>query len=339
VACPAPGLRPMSFKNVLIVGAGAIGGYIGAAIASGLALEAIALTVLVTERSGPRIRTEGLTVLTDQRMVKARPNVITELSPDDNFDLIVVSVKSHRAPEVLLRLSPLVNRGATLLTAMNGVPWWFASSSSKPITAIDPNGLILRSLPPQSIVAAVVDFACHRTREGIIHHSFGRSLTLGSVVPSSDGPRKVASLLSGSLLDCAIVADIRTAIWSKLINNASMNATSVLADATLADMCSFGAGRNLLKRAMIEVQRVGEGLGLGPFEDIDARIESRAAFGRVKTSMLQDWENNEDLELDAILTAVIELGEWVRIATPTLRTILELSVLKVEARKTRASDL
>jgi 2-dehydropantoate 2-reductase len=104
-------------------------------------------------------------------------------------------------------------------------------------------------------------------------------------------------------------------------------------------MCSVGAGRTLIRRAMIEVQCVGEGLGLGPFEDIDARIASRAAFGPVKTSMLQDWENNEDLEIDAILAAVIELGERIGIATPTLCTILELSMLKVEARRTRKSDL
>lgn len=327
----------MNVENVLIVGAGAIGGYLAAAIAEKSKASSARLTVLATERSASAIANEGLTVVIGDRTVNARPKVITEVPQTNSFGLIIVATKSHRATDVLIRLAPLAEQGATILTAMNGVPWWFAADSPElgpePIRAVDRDGSLLRSLPLRSVIAAVADFACRRTGPGVIAHSFGRKLTFGGVDPSApDRAHCISSLLSGPLIECEIACDIRTAMWSKLINNASMNPISLLTEATLADMCGSDYGRRLVKRAMVEVQRIGEALGLGPFEDIDARIDSRAAFGSVKTSMLQDWEGNQSLEIDSILTAVIELGTRAGVRAPTLRALLELSMLKSEVR-------
>lgn len=340
MALSDPGARLMSIENVLIVGAGAIGGYLALAIADKAKARPVRLTVLATERSAPAIANDGLTLITGDRTVSAQPKVITEVPQASTFDLIIVATKSHRALDVLIRLAPLAKRGATILTAMNGVPWWFAADCSElgpgPIRAIDPDGTLLRSLPVRSVVAGLADFACRRTKPGVIVHSFGRRLTLGGVAPSATNrAHDISSLLSCPFLECIIERDIRTAMWSKLINNASMNPISLLTEATLADMCGSDYGRGIVERAMAEVQRIGEALGLGPFGDIDARIESRAAFGPVKTSMLQDWESNQRLEIDSILRAVVEIGTRASVRTPTLHALLELSMLKAEVRDSR----
>ncbi|MCK1447074.1 2-dehydropantoate 2-reductase [Bradyrhizobium sp. 2] len=315
-------------QNVLIAGTGSIGGYLIGLLSTKASDAGLRIIAYASPRSANVIRRKGLRIESKDHSITAHPEVITEIDDTLSVDLVIVATKSTQLTAVLRSVLPLLDKGAALLTTMNGVPWWLANHpklGGHPLEQLDPEGWLQDVIPLTRTAAAVVDVGCERPDLGHVRHHFGRSLTIGTPEPNHELLARIVGLLASPSLDCEVSDDIRKPLWSKLINNGSMNPISLLTHSTLFEMATCQPGRQVTVQAMTEITRVGNVLGFGPFGDIEERLASRAAFGAFKTSMLQDFEAGRELELNALVGAIVEIANRTNVNVPTLEAILLLS--------------
>src|SRR4051812_40963864 len=316
--------------RICVVGAGAIGGFTGAS----LALGGHDVTFIARGENLAAIRARGLRlVYEDGREATARVAAIDDFGRAGKFDAVLLAVKAHQLGDVADRVEALCGPGTLVLPLQNGVPFWYFHRHGGPfegraVESVDRGGRVLRAIDPRRIIGAVVFVAAERIAPGEIrHHGYDR-FPMGEL----DGARserleRLTQAFVSAGLQAPILDDVRGEVWLKLWGNVSFNPISALTGATMVEMCTDPAGRELVVRMMQETQSVAEKLGIRFRLPIDKRIEGASRVGRHKTSMLQDAQAGRPLELDALVGSVVELGGLVGVETPTIRAIYEAAKL------------
>lgn len=320
--------------KICIYGAGAIGGWLGHGLArAGCDVSVVARgsTLLALQQHGLRLNHAGV--------ITAQP-VRASASPEalGVQDLVVISVKAPSLAEVAKHIAPLLGPHTVVLTAMNGVPWWFlqgfgGSYAGKPLMSVDPQGEIARAIAPQHVVGGVVHASCSVAEPGLVHHHFGNKLIIGE--PSgdkSDRVQQLVALLGNAGFEALLSEQIQKDIWFKLWGNMTVNPISALTGATTDLILDDDLVRGFISSVMLEAKEIGARLGI----NIDQQPEDRHAvtrkLGAFKTSMLQDVEAGKAVELDALVTAVKELGALTATPTPCTDALLGLARLQARVR-------
>ena len=320
--------------KVCIYGAGAIGGWIGHGLAragADVSVVARGATLAAFDAHGLRLSQAG--VVTAQA-------VRASASPADMGaqDLVVISVKAPSLPEVAAHIAPLIGPKTLVLTAMNGVPWWFLQGfggefAGRGLTSVDPRGDVAKAIAPQHVVGCVVHASCSVDEPALVRHHFGNKLIIGE--PSGEKTSRVtelAALLERAGFEVVQSKQIQKDIWFKLWGNMTVNPISALTGATTDLILQDELVRGFIYSVMLEAKEIGARLGI----TIDQQPEDRHAvtlkLGAFKTSMLQDVEAGRAVELDALVSAVKELGTLTGVATPYTDALLGLSLLHARVR-------
>ena len=320
------------FQSICIYGAGAIGGWIGARLAAqGAAVSLVArgATLTALQQQGLRLR-EGASERTYSVRAVAEP---AELGVQD---LVVLAVKAPALAEVARHIGPLLGPDTVVLTAMNGVPWWFfqgfgGALAGTRLMTVDPTGAIAAALPAAQVIGAVVHASCALDAPGVVRHHFGRGLILGE--PSgAASPRlqALAALLSAAGFEASVSAQIQRDIWYKLWGNMTVNPISALTGATTDLILDDPLLRDFISGVMLEAREIGARLGIPISQQPEDRHAVTRKLGAFKTSMLQDVEAGKPVELDALVGVVRELGQLTGVATPLTDALLGLA--RVQAR-------
>jgi 2-dehydropantoate 2-reductase len=243
-------------------------------------------------------------------------------------DSVLLALKAHSGPQVLDALMPLLGPRTSVVTMQTGGPWWYFYRHGGPlegtrIEAVDPGGAIWERIGPERAIGCVVYPATEVEAPGLVRHVDGRRFSLGE--PSGDKSERVlrlSEMLIAAGLQAPVRTDIRSEIWVKLWGNLSFNPISALTGATLEEIVADEEQRASARAMMVEAQAIAEKLGVKFPLDVDRRIAGAGKVGAHKTSMLQDLERGRPLEIDALITAVKELGRLVKVSTPTIDRVL-----------------
>jgi 2-dehydropantoate 2-reductase len=313
--------------KICVVGAGAIGGLLAARLQqSGEEVSVIA--------RGPHlqaIKSNGLKLIEeDGREVIARVAATDKIAEADRQDLVILGMKAHQVAAVVADLKTMYGPETAVLTAQNGIPWWYFFKLGGPfegrqLDSVDPGGIVAANLPIERVLASVVYPAAEIVQPGVIKHIEGNRFSL-SEIDNTETPRikHISQTLTKAGFKAPVVSDVRSELWTKLWGNLSFNPVSALTHATLEDLCRFPLTRSLVADMMREAQSVGEALGIRFRIPIEKRIAGGEAVGPHKTSMLQDIEAGRAVEADALIGSVIELGRIVNVPTPHLDTAFAL---------------
>lgn len=318
--------------RIAVVGAGAIGGYLGAR----LALAGSEVTFIARNRNLEAIRADGFHLVEEDGTERhARDNVraVQRMAEAGPQDAVLLTVKAHQVGDLLPELRELLGPQTTLVTMVNGIPWWYFHGlpgdwAGQRLESVDPGGRIAAHIDPACIVGSVVYPAAELVAPGRVRVIEGNRFTLGEP-DGSRSPR--AEALSQALMAAGFKApvskDIRSEIWIKLWGNLSFNPISALTHATLEDICRFAPTRALAAAMMTEARTVAERLGASFRISLEQRIAGAEAVGAHKTSMLQDVEHGRALELEALVGSVVELGRITGTPTPTIEAVHALAAL------------
>ena len=315
--------------KVCIYGAGAIGGWMGGALArAGCDVSVVArgATLAALQQHGLRVHQAG------QLSAHA---VDSSASPAELGvqDLVVISVKSPSLPDVVRHIAPLIGPDTVVMTAMNGVPWWFLQGfggalAGRQLTATDPDGALARTIGAHHIVGCVVHASCALDAPGLVRHHFGNQLIIGE--PSggvSARVERLAALLVRAGFEAPVSGQIQADIWFKLWGNMTVNPVSAFTGATTDLILQDDLVRGFISSVMFEAKEIGARIGI----NIDQQPRDRHAvtlkLGAFKTSMLQDVEAGRAVELDALVAAVRELGALTGVPTPFTDALLGLARL------------
>jgi 2-dehydropantoate 2-reductase len=307
----------------LIAGAGAIGGYLGARMAH-------AGQDVTLYARGPHLRAmqeRGLRVIGDEGEFEVHPRVIGDLTEAGPMDVIFLGVKANGLTLLAPQVQPLIGENTTVVSTQNGVPWWYFQTNAGELTGlhlerVDPGGAIAAAIPPKSVVASIAYFATDIVEPGVIRHTEGNRLSLGE----PDGTRSerckaISEALIKAGIRCPVTQKIRTEIWVKILGNVAFNPISALTRATLAGMARDPEVRHVVRNIMLEVETVAAKMGIEMPISVDQRIAGAEKIGEHKTSMLQDLESGRPMELEAVVGAVVELGERLAVPMPYTRTV------------------
>jgi 2-dehydropantoate 2-reductase len=313
--------------KICIYGAGAIGGY----LAVRLAMTDNEISVVARGKHLEAIKENGLTLIADGEKIRRR--VLCSDNPKDfpTQDYVIVAVKAHTGPSIARALQPLLGAKTVVVPAVNGIPWWYFYKSGGRfdgyrLRSVDPGGEQWNLIRPERVIGCVVYPAAEIAEPGVIRHISLNRFPIGE----PDGSRSDRALLLSQVFMAAglrapVRKRIRDDIWVKLWGNMSFNPVSVLTGATLGQIGSNLELRGVVREMMIEAQEVGESLGISFPVDVDRRIVGATDVGDHKTSSLQDLEAGKEIELDALLGVVCELGELAGVKTPTCNMINALA--------------
>lgn len=320
----------------LIAGAGAIGAYIGARMARA------GQDVTLFAR-GPHLRAmqeRGVQVQSPEGNFQAQPKIVGALEEAGPVDVVFLGVKAHALTQLAPQLRPVLGPETVVVSTQNGVPWWFFQGfagawEGTRLERVDPGGIISDSIEARRVIGSIVYFATDIVEPGVIRHTEGNRISLGEPDGSrSDRIRQIAEALIAAGLRAPVTARIRHEIWVKILGNVAFNPVSALTGATVVKMARDPEVSRLVRNIMQETEAVGLKLGLELPITIDQRMVGAEKVGEHKTSMLQDLEAGRPMELEAIVGAVVELGE--RMGLPMLHTRAVYSYTKLLA-ESRAS--
>jgi len=309
--------------RICVVGAGSIGGL----MAARLARAGEEVTVVARGAHLAAIRERGLRLVAEGEELVTRPRATDDPAEAGRQELVVLGVKAHQLTEVAPRLGPLLGPETVVLTAQNGVPWWYFYRHGGPhegtrLESVDPGGVIASHIPVDRVIGSIIYPAAEIPEPGVIRHVEGNRITVGELDGTrSERVKALSQLLFQAGFKSPVTTDIRSEIWVKLWGNCTFNPLSALTHATLAEICAFAPTRALAAAMMSEAQAVGEKLGARFGVSLDKRIAGAAAVGEHKTSMLQDVEAGRPLELEALLGSVLELGRITGVPTPNLAAV------------------
>lgn len=318
-----------SFNRVCIYGAGAIGGWMGVRLAgAGCRISVVArgATLDALQRHGLRSRHGHVEA---QVAVQANADP-AGLGPQD---LVVVAVKTPSMLEVARNIAPLLGPNTVVLTAMNGVPWWFfqgfgAALEGTRLGAVDATGDISAAIPAASVIGCVVHASCSLVLPGYVHHHFGNKLIIGE--PSggrSERVAQLAALLGRAGFEASVSDQIQKDVWYKLWGNMTVNPISAMTGATTDLILGDDLVRGFVSSVMLEAKEIGARMGIAIDQQPEDRHVVTLKLGAFKTSMLQDVEMGRVVELDALVTVVKELGALTGVSTPFTDALLGLSRL------------
>jgi 2-dehydropantoate 2-reductase len=317
--------------KITVIGAGAIGGYVGAK----LALAGEDVTFLVRGLNLKVIRAQGVKLI----MNDGSEHIAGNVRASDDYgaigpqDVVILAIKAHQVEAVANEVPKLFSSDTVVVPMQNGIPYWYfhehaGDYQGHRIDSVDPTGLIGAMIPASRVVGCVVYPASELIAPGIVKHIEGDRFPVGE-------PNGAASARVRSISECFIRAgfkapvldNIRAEIWLKLWGNLTFNPISALSRATLADICQYPLTRALAAAMMTEAQTIANKLGITFRVPLEKRISGAEKVGHHKTSMLQDVEARRSLEIDALLGSVVELGRLTAIPTPHLDTVYALTKL------------
>ncbi|MGD0969512.1 MAG: 2-dehydropantoate 2-reductase [Candidatus Aquilonibacter sp.] len=305
--------------RIVVIGAGAIGGFIAAALARA------GMDVGVVARGAhlDAIRRSGITVLSsDLGQFTARVEASDDLRSLGSFDFALLTFKAHQWAGFIPQLAPAVAAGTVIVTLQNGVPFWFRRTP--PLRTVDPGGAIGALIPDAQTIGGVVHISGNIAEPGKIHQSGGGRLVLGAMAAAVDEPlARLGRAMREAALKPELEANIRHFTWLKLINNASFNPVSTIHEFTIHEMLADPVTREEVRQLMLETVAVGRALGIVDDVDLETRMTDAQRRADVKTSMLQDALAHRPLELDPIVGAVVELGEDLGVPVPSLRAVYD----------------
>lgn len=312
--------------KVAIYGVGAIGGLIGARLASaGCELSAVARGATLSA-----LQEYGLRWIEQDRVCSVPVRAAQQPEELGVQDVVVIAVKSTGLAEVAANIAPLLGPQTVVISAMNGVPWWFFEGEGVPhqgtrLRATDPAGAIAAAIPVKQVLGCVVHLSSSCPEPGLVRLSFGNGLLLGEP-DGSDSARlqAIVKLLRDAGFDAKASADIRTDIWYKLWGNMTMNPVSAITGATCDRLLDDPLVKQFCQSAMVEAAAIGARIGCTITQSAEDRNAVTRKLGAFKTSMLQDAEAGKALEIDALVTVVHEIGKLVEVATPTIDGLLGL---------------
>jgi 2-dehydropantoate 2-reductase len=322
-----------------ILGAGAVGGYVGAALARGGA----DVTLIARGAHLQAMSEHGVRILSPRGDFTVHPHATSDLAAVADADVVFVALKAYSLPEIAPRLGRLLAPGAVAIWAQNGIPWWYFQSLADSdgltgLQSVDPGGVIAASISAQSTIGCVVYCSTEIIEPGVIQHVEGSRFTLGEPDGSdSERCRQISAAFSAAGLRAPVENRLRDQIWLKLIGNVAFNPVTALTGATLGELGELPEMRQLLRAIFTECASVATRLGISFPVSLDRRLEAGLAVGDHKTSMLQDLEASKPLELDCMTGAIVELADHFGIAVPQTRAIHACAKLLGQLRTSRAA--
>jgi 2-dehydropantoate 2-reductase len=317
----------------LIAGAGAIGAYIGARMAQA------GFEVTLFAR-GPHLRAmqaHGVQVKSSEGDFVARPAIASSFEEVGPVDAVFLGVKAHALPQLAPQLGKVLGPETIVVSTQNGIPWWYFQGfggeyEGLRLERVDPGGVIAEAIEARNVVGSIIYFATEVAAPGVIQHIEGNRISLGEPDGSrSDRCRGIAEALIASGLRCPVTTRIRHEIWVKVLGNASFNPVSALTRATLAQMVRDPGVSSVVREIMQEVEAVSRKLGMELPVSIEQRMAGAEKVGEHKTSMLQDLEAGRPMELEALVGAVVELGERVGLPMTCTRTVYNCTKLLAQS--------
>jgi len=316
--------------KVCIFGAGAIGGYMGVKLA-----KAGADVSLVAR--GPHLaamQEKGLTLIEEGETTTVPVTASDDPAALGVQDYVIVTLKAHSVPPVVSKMAPLIGQDTTIVSGVNGVPWWYfhkleGAHEGTRLDSVDPGNVQWDGFGPDRVLGCVVYPAAEVIEPGVIKHIEGNRFSLGEPDGSkSDRAQALSKILANAGLKAPVRPKLRDEIWVKLWGNLSFNPISALTHATLDVLCTDEGTRAVARNMMVEAQEIAERLGVKFPIDVDRRIAGGAAVGAHRTSMLQDLDQGRPMEIDALVASVQELGRVTGVPTPTIDAVLGLIRLR-----------
>lgn len=314
--------------KIAIIGAGAIGGYVGAK----LALAGEDVTFIVRGANLEVIRKKGMKLI----MHDGAEQVAASVKATDDYaeagpqDLVILAMKAHQVEAVAKDLPSLLGPETAVVTMQNGIPYWYFHKHGGPlegsrVQSVDPGGMLLEMIPPRRVIGCVVYPASELVAPGVVRHIEGDRFPLGELDGSiSERVTRISACFGKAGFKAPVLDNIRSEIWLKLWGNLTFNPISALAHATLVDICQYPLSRKLAASMMGEAQEVAHKLGIQFRVTLDKRIAGAEKVGKHKTSMLQDIEAGRAPEIDALVGSVVELGRLTQTPTPHIDTVYAL---------------
>jgi 2-dehydropantoate 2-reductase len=309
--------------KIVIVGAGAIGGYLGAH------LTRVGADVVLVAR-GPHLRAmqeRGLQVHSPDGDFEVRPALAPDVSSAGQADVVILAVKAHGLTPVAPTLRPLLGPETIVVSTQNGIPWWYFQNlggkyDGLRLERVDPGGVIGSAIDPRRIVGSLAYFATDLAAPGVIHHTEGNRISFGEPDGSrSERARAIAEALIAAGFRCPVTTRMRHEIWVKLIGNVAFNPISALTSGTLEEIARDPDVAPTVRTIMMETEAVAAKLGIELPISIDQRMAGAEKVGAHKTSMLQDYEAGRPMELEAVVGAVVELGDRVGVPMPATKAV------------------
>ena len=326
----------MKIQRITVVGAGSIGGWIGAKL---VRCAGVRLSVFARGETLKSLQKDGLQLHTKDELIQAKVNASNDAVQLGEQDLVILAVKAPAVREVAAQLGPLLGKETMLLNAMNGVPWWFFDGfggvlAGQRLQSIDADGQIAQHLPAQHIIGSVVHASCSVKSPGVIQHHFGNGLIIGE--PSGEQTPRVNALLAllqEAGFDVSVSPQIQKDIWYKLWGNMTVNPISAITGATTDKILGDDLLRGFISAVMLEAKVIGEKIGIPIAQQPEDRHLVTLKLGAFKTSMLHDAESGRSIELDALVSSVREMGQLLKQPTPYTNALLGLA--RVHARQHR----
>jgi 2-dehydropantoate 2-reductase len=317
--------------KICIFGAGAIGGLLGVKLAG------VGANVSLVAR-GPHLKAmqeNGLSLISEEGMRSTVKVRASENAADLGVqDYVIVTLKAHSVPPVVPKMQPLLGEETTIVSGVNGVPWWYFYKHGGPLegtrlASVDPGDAQWNGFGPDRVLGCVVYPAAEVVEPGVVKQIEGNRFSLGEPDGSkSDRAVALSQALTAAGLKAPVRSRIRDEIWVKLWGNLSFNPISALTHATLDVLCTDPGARGVARGMMLEAQAIAETLGIKFPIDVERRIDGGAAVGAHRTSMWQDLDLGRPMEIDALVTSVQELGRLTGTQTPTIDTVLALIMLR-----------
>jgi 2-dehydropantoate 2-reductase len=314
--------------KIAIIGAGAIGGYVGAK----LALAGEDVTFLVRGAHLQAIRERGMKLVADDGSERVARNVRATGSYDEAGaqDLVILATKAHQVAAVAGELPKLFGADTPVVTMQNGIPFWYFHKTGgplegSPVRSVDEDGRLARTIPPERVIGCVVYPASELLEPGVVRHVEGDRFPLGELDGrTTERVARISECFTRAGFKAPVLEDIRAEIWLKLWGNLTFNPISGLTQSTLVDICQYPLSRSLAASMMLEAQAVAGKLGIQFRVPLDKRIAGAEKVGRHKTSMLQDIEAGRAPEIDALVGSVAELARLTGTPTPHIDTVYAL---------------
>lgn len=314
--------------KIAIVGAGAIGGYVGVK----LALAGEDVTFMVRGANLEAIKKNGVKLIMHDGTEHVAKNVkatndYAEAGPQD---VVVLAMKAHQVEAVANDLPKLFGPDTAVVTMQNGIPYWYFSKHGGPlegsrVKSVDPTGIIGEMIPAKRVIGCVVYPASELIAPGVIKHIEGDRFPIGELDgTTTERVTKISEAFTKAGFKSPVLDNIRSEIWLKLWGNLTFNPISSLSHSTLQDICQFPLTRELAAAMMTEAQTIANKLGIEFRVTLDKRIAGAEKVGKHKTSMLQDVEAGRAPEIDALVGSVVELGKLTETPTPHIDTVYAL---------------
>jgi 2-dehydropantoate 2-reductase len=320
--------------KIAIVGAGAIGAFLGAK----LALSGEDVYLIARGAHLQAMKTHGVRVKSPEGDFGAHPNATDDYESVGPVDFVFLTVKAHSLTEIAPQIAPLLGPETAVVSAQNGIPWWYFHSHGGPfdgtaIESVDPGGVVAQAIDPSRIIGCIIYPSAVIVQPGVIEHIEGNRFSIGELDgTTSDRCKTLAAALIGAGLKAPMRSRIRHDLWVKLLGNVVFNPMSALTGATLEEMATHPESSAIARAVMAEADEVAVTLGIRLPLTIDQRMDGARKVGFHKTSMLQDLESGRPMELESVVGVVIELGEKLGLPMPHTRTLYSCTRLLSQVR-------